>query len=387
MQESLSGIQIVKAFLMELHESKRIARSMKLLIRARVRNVLWAAASGVGAGFFVGIAGLVVVWYGGSEIIRGNLTIGQYVAFNSFLIYIFGPTQRLVNMNVRIQNSLAAVERVFEILDLKPEEESRAGRGDLKDTKGKVEYCNVSFSYDSARLVLEDISLGVEPGNLVALVGRSGAGKTTLVNLIPRFYEPQSGRILIDGNDIQEIALRSLRKQIGIVSQETFLFSSSVKDNIRFGRPNATDEEVIRAAKSAHAHEFIVKLAQGYDTKVGERGGRLSGGERQRIAIARAILKEPPILILDEATSELDSKSENLIQEAMESLMRNRTTFVIAHRLSTILNADTIVVLDEGRIVEEGRHQELYHKGGAYKRLYDEQFAKVSVRENAAFGS
>jgi subfamily B ATP-binding cassette protein MsbA len=394
-QESISGIFIVKSFLLELHEAKRVVKSLKYLIRNNIKRNLFGASTGISSGIVIGALGLIVIWYGGYEIIQGRLTIGQFVAFNSFLVYLFGPVQRLVNLNLGIQSSIASIERIFDILDLKPEEDLRSKikpfnkkigilesidrvginpKMGLSAQKNKVTFSGVTFSYDSSAPILNDVSFTVESGMSVAIVGRSGIGKTTLVNLLPRYYEPQQGKIFIDEHEIREISLNNLRQMVGIVSQDTFLFSSSVINNIRVGKLNATEKEVVEAAKLAQAHDFILKFAKGYETKVGERGIKLSGGERQRIAIARAILKDPKILILDEATSNLDSESERLIQKAIESLMKDRTTFIIAHRLSSILNVDEIIVLEQGKIVQKGKHTDLYNEDGVYKKFYDEQF-------------
>ena len=394
-QESFSGIFLVKSFMLELHESIRVVQSLKNLIRLNIKRNLFGASTGISSGVVIGILGLVVIWIGGYEIIQGRLTIGQFVAFNGFLVYLFGPVQRLVNLNIGIQSSMASIDRIFEIIDLKPEEDTRANIKTLSDKtgekesknqnsinkkiecsikRGRVTFSGVTFSYDSCAPILNDVSFTVESGTSVAFVGRSGIGKTTLVNLLPRYYEPQQGKIFIDEHEIREISLKYLRQMIGIVSQDTFLFSSSIINNIRVGRLNATEKEVVEAAKLAQAHDFILNLSKGYETKVGERGIKLSGGERQRIAIARAILKDPKILILDEATSNLDSESERLIQRAIESLMKDRTTFIIAHRLSSILNVDEIIVLDQGKIVQKGKHKDLYNEDGVYKIFYDEQF-------------
>ncbi|HOQ29143.1 MAG TPA: ATP-binding cassette domain-containing protein, partial [Armatimonadota bacterium] len=279
-----------------------------------------------------------------------------------------------VQVNDVIQRASVALERIFEVLDTKPSVAEKPDAVPLPPVKGHVVVENVSFGYDPDKLVLKGISLDVQPGQMIALVGPSGSGKSTLSNLIPRFYDPIEGRILIDGYDLKDVTLHSLRSQIGIVLQETLLFSGTIRDNLRYGAPEATDEELVAAAKAANAHDFIIEQENGYDTEIGERGMKLSGGQKQRLAIARAILRDPRILILDEATSALDSESEALIQEALERLMRGRTTFVVAHRLSTIMRADRIVVLDKGEIAEMGTHIELLENNGIYARLYIEQF-------------
>jgi len=372
LQELLSAIFIIKAFTGEKRSTIRLLKSVKDAIRKEVRLDITAALASISSVIISSAGPIVLIWYGCGEIIRGSLTVGGLIAFNSFIRYLFGPARALFNLNIGIQRSLAACERVFEIMDIAPE---REGKNDIKVTEGKVVFENASFSYDGEERVLKNISFEVNPGELVAIVGRSGVGKTTLVSLIPRFYEPEEGKILIDGEDIKDAVLKKLRKNIGIVAQETFLFSDTIKENISFGNPDANDREIEEAARLAYCNEFIKTLPGGYETKVGERGVNLSGGERQRISIARAILKNPKILILDEATSNLDSESEKKIQKALEPLMKKRTTFVIAHRLSTIINADRILVLHDGKIVEVGTHKELYKENGVYKKLYDEQFS------------
>ncbi|MGQ9778054.1 MAG: ABC transporter ATP-binding protein [Thermodesulfobacteriota bacterium] len=375
LQELLSGVSVIKAFTGETRSTLKLLKSVKTAIKKGIRLDIIATLASISSVLISSAGPIVLIWYGCAEIMRGTLTVGSLIAFNSFMRYLFGPTHALFNLNVGIQRSLAAVERIFELLDMHPEHE---GKEEIKIKGGKVVFENVSFSYDGKERVLENISFDAKPGELVAIVGRTGVGKSTLISLIPRFYEPNEGKILIDGVDIKDAKLSSLRKQIGIVSQDTFLFSDTVRENIRFGNPSASDEDIEKAAVLAYADEFIKDLPQGYETKVGERGINLSGGERQRISIARAIVKNPKILILDEATSALDSESEGKIQKDLEPLMRARTTFVIAHRLSTILNADKIIVLENGRIVDQGKHEELYHKNEVYRKLYEEQFIRVS---------
>jgi len=304
----------------------------------------------------------------------GEMTMGQLVAFRTYQTQLYAPVLMLVTINNQLQTVIAAVERIFETLDTSPDIEERRDPIKLERIEGRVEVEHLSFSYEPGELVLEDISFIAEPGTVTALVGPSGSGKTTLVHFIPRFYDPQEGRVIIDGHDIRDVSLSSLRRHIGMVMQEDFLFSGTLRENIKYGRPRATDEEVIQAAMAANAHDFIMEFPDGYESMVGERGTRLSGGQRQRISIARALLRNPKILILDEATSALDSESEALIQDALEHLMKNRTTFTIAHRLSTVMNADTILVLDEGRIVERGKHAELATAGGVYEMLCEVQF-------------
>ncbi|MEO0128352.1 MAG: ABC transporter ATP-binding protein [candidate division WOR-3 bacterium] len=373
LQELLSGVSVIKAFTGEKRATIKMVKKISEAIRKEVRLDITATIASISSALISAAGPIVLIWYGCAEIMRGNLTVGSLIAFNSFIGYLFGPTRNLYNLNLNVQRSLAAVERIFEMLDLAPEKD---GKKEIEIKEGRVIFENVSFSYNGAEEVLKDISFEVNPGEIVAIVGRSGVGKTTLVSLLPRFFEPERGRILIDGEDIKDVRLKSLRGQIGICSQDVFLFSDTIKENIRFGNPEAKDGTIENAARLAYADEFIKNLPQGYETKVGERGVNLSGGERQRIAIARALIKNPKILILDEATSQLDSESEKAIQEALKNLLENRTTFIITHRLSTIRNADKILVLDEGKIASIGRHEELYSTCAVYRHLYDEQFLK-----------
>jgi subfamily B ATP-binding cassette protein MsbA len=318
----------------------------------------------------IGIAG--VIWYGGYEVIHGITTPGTFFSFITALLLLYEPLKRISSFNIKIQRALAAAERVFAILDTQPDLVESPDAIELLPIKDSITYKNVYFQYDD-EITLHDISFTEEVGKVIAFVGLSGAGKTTLLGLLPRFYDPVSGAILIDGVDIRDVTLHSLRKQIGIVTQEIILFNDTVANNITYGMDTYSHEEIVKAARVANADEFIQQLPMGYETVIGERGTRLSGGQRQRIAIARAILKNPPIIILDEATSSLDSESERLVQEAIANLMQDRTTLVIAHRLSTIKKAERIIVLDQGKIVETGTHQELLSNGGIYARLYETQ--------------
>ncbi|HET7219822.1 MAG TPA: ATP-binding cassette domain-containing protein, partial [Vicinamibacterales bacterium] len=315
------------------------------------------------------------LYYGSRQIAVGRLTPGEFTAFIAALLLMYGPIKKLSRVNASIQQAIAAAERIFEVMDRHTEVLERPGAIALPTFRAAIDFDEVAFAYEDAqaRPILRGVTFSVRAGQMIAIVGRSGAGKTTLVNLLPRFYDVTGGSIWIDGVDIRNVTLASLRAQIGIVTQETILFDDSVARNIAYGRPAASMQEIEAAARAAHAHEFIVTLQQGYDTFIGERGQRLSGGQRQRLAIARAILKDSPILVLDEATSSLDSESELLVQEALANLMKNRTSFVIAHRLSTIRRADAIIVMDRGRVVETGRHDELLARGKLYARLYELQ--------------
>jgi subfamily B ATP-binding cassette protein MsbA len=377
LSEKISGVKVVKAFTAEKLEEERFSEHLHELYENIMKRVATHSELVAAEQFLTMFGAALVLWYGGLEVLRGNFSKGDLIAFYSYLGYIYFPISRLTQINTVFQEAYSAMERVFDVFDIHPDVQEKPNASKLQIKKGDVEFSNVYFKYPAGNLVLKNINLKVEAGKVIAIVGRSGAGKTTLVNLIPRFYDVTSGRITIDGQDIRDVKLKSLRKQIGIVLQEPILFSGTVEENIRYGKVNATESEIIEVAKKANAHNFIMQLPKKYKTEIGERGIKLSGGERQRIAIARTLLKDPKILILDEATSSLDSESENLIQEALENLMKGRTSFVIAHRLSTVINADLIVVLEKGEIVEIGTHQELLEKGGIYSILYYEQFKKL----------
>jgi ATP-binding cassette subfamily B protein len=371
---SISGSLLMKAFVQEPYEAERFRERSAELRRLEIRQRTVGRWFFMAIGLFQTIGPALIYMYGGWLVIQGELSIGTIVAFTAYLRQLYGPVSDLANVHVDTMTSLALFERLFQYLDLVPEIQDAPNALVPPPAAGEIEFEHVSFGYVPQRLALDDVSFAAKPGQLVALVGPSGAGKTTTTYLLPRFYDPVGGSIKVDGHDVRSVSMAWLRSQIGSVTQETFLFHSTVVDNLRYARPDATIDEIEAACKAAYIHEFIMSLPDGYETMVGERGYRLSGGEKQRLAIARVLLKDPRILLLDEATSSLDSRSEALIQAALTPLLEGRTSLVIAHRLSTILAADLILVLDHGRLVERGTHAELLAHGGLYARLYNEQF-------------
>ena len=373
LQETISGVRIVKAFGMEEYERGRYREASAQVFRAFMRIWRVDALTSPVLEVLGGIGIIIAFGVGGYLVITKGLTPGAFMAFLGALGSLYQPVKRIGQVNNIVQRGIAGLTRVFELMDSPPESLEQGGAVTLGHMQEGIQFHNVCFGYEAERIVLQGISFTAKLGEIVAIVGSSGAGKTTLVNLIPRFYDPASGVITIDRIDVRRVTIRSLRDQMGIVTQDTILFDDTVFNNIAYGRREMSSERVGEAARIANAEEFIAGLPMGYQTRIGERGVRLSGGQKQRIAIARAILKNPPILILDEATSALDTESERLVQEALDRLMENRTTFVIAHRLSTIIKADTILVLDEGRLIEQGTHAQLMARGGVYCRLYQSQ--------------
>lgn len=374
LHESITGNKIVKAFTMERFEIKKFFQATYSYFRTNLKLAWIGSLSSPFMEFMGGVVGAFILFVGTTRIAQGYISPGDFGSFVMAIFMMYTPIKRLSRANNTIQQGVACYERVQEVLLMKPQIQDHPRAFPLPPIKGRVKFENVSFSYNEIRPVLHNMDFEVLPHETVALVGLSGGGKTTVINLISRFYEPDSGRITIDGIDIQQVNLASLRSQIGLVTQDLILFNDTVRNNIAYGLEDIHPDKIIKAAKAAKAHDFIIELPQGYDTVIGEKGSLLSSGQRQRLAIARALLKNPPIFILDEATSALDSESERLIQVALANVMKDRTVFVIAHRLSTIRNADKILVVDRGRIVEIGTHEELCRKDGIYKKLYDLQF-------------
>lgn len=373
-EESLSGIRVVKSFTNEDYEEEKFDLGNNRFRQSRENAMEAMAQFNSGINFFNNMIELITIATGGYLVYLNRLTVGELVAFLIYVNMFMRPIRRIANLNEQYQRAMTGFGRFQEILAVKPDIVEEENPLVLKDVRGEIEYRNVSFSYDNDSQVLEDINLKIKSGETIAFVGPSGAGKTTLCNLLPRFYEINKGAILLDGIDIRDLSLKSLRANIGIVQQDVFLFNGTIRDNIAYGKPGATDEEIVEAAKKAAAHDFIMELSNGYETEIGERGVKLSGGQKQRISIARTFLKNPPILILDEATSSLDNESERIIQQSLDQLAKGRTTLIIAHRLSTIQNADRIIVLAEEGIVQEGTHNTLINSKGLYRDLYLSQF-------------
>jgi ATP-binding cassette subfamily B protein len=374
LQENVTGVQVVRAFARENYEIDRFEKANKKVFHTWVKVIdEWAKIMPT-TNWLTLLSTMLILWFGGQMVMDGTMTIGAIVAFNAYILMMAEPAQALTGLVNAGGEAAAGAQRVLEVLDVEPEIQSAANAVKLETLRGEVEFRNVGLKYLNERTdSLSDINLRIEPNRLIALIGPTGSGKTSLVNLIPRFYDVSEGALLVDGHDVRKVDLVTLRKQIGIVLQTSLLFSDSIKANIAYGRPDATFEEVIAAAKAAQAHEFIEGFPNGYETVVGERGVTLSGGQRQRVAIARALLMNPRILILDDSLSSVDTQTEQLIQSALDTLMEGRTTFVIAHRLSTVRRADMIRVMDKGRIFQRGTHDELLREGGLYKEIHDLQ--------------
>ena len=373
LQDSLSGIHVIQAFVQESQALDRFRNESENYYQARVQGIRYWATFFPAMRFVAAMGTVIALGAGAVFVVNDQLSLGTLVAFLAYVVSFYEPVHRLTEIDNVFQEAIAAGERIFELMDEEPDVQDAADAFDLPPVKGAVEFDDVHFRYGTGDEVLHDVEFRMAPGEVVALVGPSGAGKTSIANLLCRFYDPIHGRILIDGVDLRRVTLASLRSQIAVVLQDTFLFNATVRDNLQYARPTATDDELQAAAQAAYAHEFIMSLPDGYDTEIGERGVRLSGGQKQRLALARAILADPKILILDEATSSVDAEAEFLIQQALESVLEGRTALVIAHRLSTIRNADKIIALEEGRIVEVGDHLELLQRGGLYSQLYQRQ--------------
>lgn len=384
LHERVQGMPVIKSFAIEDYEQGQFDKVNRNFITKAIDHTRWNAKSYAVVNTITDIAPLLVLGYSAYLVIQHDLSLGTMVAFIAYIDKLYSPLRRLVNSSTTITQSIASMDRVFEFIDEKYDIEDSANSIECRNVKGDLVFENIDFSYsENEELVLKNLSLDVKQGETIALVGMSGGGKSTIVSLIPRFYDVTRGRILLDGTDIQSFKVRSLRDKIGMVLQDNILFSESVMTNILLGKPTATEDEVIEAAKAANAHDFIMNLPEGYQTKVGERGVKLSGGQKQRVAIARVFLKNPPILVLDEATSSLDLESEHLIQESLETLAKERTTFIVAHRLSTITHANRIVLIEHGEVVESGSHEELMRKQGNYYNLFMVQQLEPKETEGA----
>ncbi len=375
LQENLAGVRVVKAFVRQDHEAKRFEAANQDLTGQSMRVLMIFAILFPTMQIIINMSILAVVWFGGVEVVAGVFSVGDVVAFANYLLTAIMPLLFFAMMSSQLSAANASAQRIYEIIDSEPEVKEKADAADMKDIKGRVVFEDVSFSYsgDLVEPVLQHVNFVAEPGQTIALLGATGSGKSTIIDLIPRFYDVTSGKLMVDGVDVRDVKLESLRSHIGVALQEAILFSGTIKDNIKYGKPNASDEEVIAAAKAAQAHEFIMSMPKGYDTDVGERGAGLSGGQKQRVNIARAILVQPKILILDDSTSAVDVETEAKIQDQLDRIMENKTSFIIAQRISTVLKANKIAVLDKGRIVAEGTHSELIKTSPIYREIYDSQ--------------
>ncbi len=379
LQDNLSGIRVIQAFAREDIEYKRFSRQSERYYRARVKGIRYWSIFFPAIRFFGAMGTVIVLGVGSLMVVNGQLSLGTMVAFIAYIATIYDPINRLTEVDNIFQEAIAAGERIFELLDEAMEVKDAPNAIELPVIRGQMVFDRVYFKYGSGDQVLHDVSFSMAPGEVVALVGPSGAGKTSIANLICRFYDPVKGRVAIDGYDLRDIKMNSLRRQVAVVLQDSFLFNNTVAENLHYGKPDASRDELIAAARAANAHDFIIQLPDGYETEIGERGVKLSGDQKQRLALARAILADPRILILDEATSSVDAEAEYLIQQALERVLENRTALIIAHRLSTIRNANKIIVLDRGRIAEAGNHEELMQNGGLYSQLYQRQMEIAAV--------
>jgi subfamily B ATP-binding cassette protein MsbA len=379
LQDNLSGIRVIQAFAREDIEYRRFSIESERYYRARVKGIRYWSIFFPAIRFFGAMGTVIVLGVGSVMVVNGHLTLGTLVAFIAYIATIYDPINRLTEVDNIFQEAIAAGERIFELLDESMEVKDAPNAVELPVIRGEMVFDRVYFKYGSGDQVLHDVSFNMVPGEVVALVGPSGAGKTSIANLICRFYDPVEGRVTIDGHNLRDIKLNSLRRQVAVVLQDSFLFNNTVAENLHYGKPDPSRDELIAAAQAANAHDFILQLPDGYDTEIGERGVKLSGGQKQRLALARAILADPRILILDEATSSVDAEAEYLIQQALERVLENRTALIIAHRLSTIRNADKIIVLDRGQIAEAGNHEELMQNGGLYHQLYQRQMEIAAV--------
>jgi ABC-type multidrug transport system fused ATPase/permease subunit len=373
LQDNLSGMHTIQAFNQEERELERFTTESENYYQAMVHGIRYWSTFFPSMTFISLMGNVIVLGVGALMVVRGQLTLGELVAFISYLNFLYAPVRRLIDTDNIVQEAIAAAERIFELLDEQPDIKNPEGALVLSEVRGHVAFEDVHFRYGSGGEVLHDVDFQMAPGEVVALVGPSGAGKTSIASLLSRFYDPSHGKIMVDGRDLKQVDISSLRGHVAVVLQDTFLFNTTIRDNLLYGKPNASDEELEKAARAAYAHDFIKELPDGYDTEIGERGVRLSGGQKQRLALARAILSDPRILILDEATSSVDAEAEYLIQQALDSVLEGRTALVIAHRLSTIQNADKIIALQDGRIVEIGAHHELLKRDGLYSQLYRRQ--------------